>query len=63
MVHFYIEDRYVSAGPLMNMPYMTRVPELMAAGANVAFGHGCAMNPWYGLGLAGMLEVAQMRSQ
>ena len=29
---------------------MTRVPELMAAGVNVAFGHDCVMDPWYGMG-------------
>ena len=39
---------------------MTRVPELMAAGVNVAFGHDCAMDPWYSLGSADMLEVANM---
>jgi cytosine deaminase len=39
---------------------MTRVPELMAAGLNVAFGHDCAMDPWYPLGSADMLEVAHM---
>jgi cytosine deaminase len=39
---------------------MTRVPELMAAGITVAFGHDCVMDPWYGLGSADMLEVAQM---
>ena len=39
---------------------MTRVPELMAAGVNVAFGHDCVMDPWYGLGQADMLEVAHM---
>jgi cytosine deaminase len=39
---------------------MTRVPELMAAGVNVAFGHDCVMDPWYGLGSGDMLEVAQM---
>ena len=39
---------------------MTRVPELMAAGVNVGFGHDCAMDPWYALGSADMLEVAQM---
>ena len=39
---------------------MTRVPELMAAGVNVAFGHDCVMDPWYSLGSADMLEVAQM---
>ncbi len=39
---------------------MTRVPELMAAGVNVAFGHDCVMDPWYALGSADMLEVAHM---
>lgn len=39
---------------------MTRVPELMAAGVNVAFGHDCVMDPWYALGAADMLEVAHM---
>jgi cytosine deaminase len=39
---------------------MTRVPELMAAGLTVAFGHDCAMDPWYSLGSADMLEVAGM---
>ena len=39
---------------------MTRVPELMAAGVTVAFGHDCVMDPWYGLGSADMLEVAHM---
>jgi cytosine deaminase len=37
---------------------MTRVPELMAAGVNVAFGHDCVMDPWYSLGSGDMLEVA-----
>jgi cytosine deaminase len=39
---------------------MTRVPELMAAGIDVAFGHDCVMDPWYPLGSADMLEVASM---
>jgi cytosine/creatinine deaminase len=39
---------------------MTRVPELMAAGINVAFGHDCVMDPWYALGSGDMLEVAHM---
>jgi len=39
---------------------MTRVPELMAAGIEVAFGHDCVMDPWYGLGSGDMLEVAHM---
>ena len=39
---------------------MTRVPELLAAGVPVAFGHDCAMDPWYPLGRACMLDVAHM---
>ena len=39
---------------------MTRVPELLAAGINVGFGHDCVMDPWYSLGSADMLEVAHM---
>jgi cytosine/creatinine deaminase len=39
---------------------MTRVPELLAAGVNVGFGHDCVMDPWYPLGSGDMLEVAQM---
>jgi cytosine deaminase len=39
---------------------MTRVPELIAAGVPVAFGHDCVMDPWYALGSADMLEVASM---
>ncbi|MFM9900797.1 MAG: amidohydrolase family protein [Polaromonas sp.] len=39
---------------------LTRVPELMAAGVNVAFGHDCVMDPWYGMGSGDMLEVAHM---
>ena len=39
---------------------MTRVPELLAAGINVAFGHDCVMDPWYSLGSGDMLEVAHM---
>jgi cytosine deaminase len=39
---------------------MTRVPELMAAGVTVAFGHDCVLDPWYGMGSADMLEVAHM---
>jgi len=38
----------------------TRVPELMDAGVNVAFGHDCVMDPWYSLGSGDMLEVASM---
>ncbi|HMW22510.1 MAG TPA: amidohydrolase family protein [Burkholderiaceae bacterium] len=39
---------------------LTRVPELIAAGVTVAFGHDCVMDPWYSLGSADMLEVAAM---
>jgi cytosine deaminase len=37
-----------------------RVPELLAAGIPVAFGHDCVMDPWYSLGSGDMLEVAAM---
>ena len=39
---------------------MTRVPELLAAGVAVAFGHDCVLDPWYPLGSGDMLEVAHM---
>ena len=63
---------HVVANPLINITLqgrhdsypkrrgLTRVPELMAQGVNVAFGHDCVMDPWYSLGSADMLEVAQM---
>jgi cytosine deaminase len=39
---------------------MTRVPEMLAMGIPVAFGHDCVMDPWYGMGSGDMLEVANM---
>jgi cytosine deaminase len=36
------------------------VPELLAAGINVGFGHDCVLDPWYALGSGDMLEVAAM---
>jgi cytosine/creatinine deaminase len=39
---------------------MTRVPELMAAGCDVALGHDSVLDPWYPLGRADMLDVAHM---
>jgi cytosine deaminase len=63
---------HVVANPLVNITLqgrhdsyprrrgMTRVPELLAAGVNVGFGHDCVMDPWYALGSADMLEVAAM---
>jgi cytosine deaminase len=39
---------------------MTRVPELLAAGIDVAHGQDCCMDPWYSFGSADMLEVASM---
>lgn len=65
-------DLQVIANPLINITLqgrhdsypkrrgMTRVPELMNAGLNVAFGHDCVMDPWYSLGSGDMLEVASM---
>ena len=63
---------HVVANPLINITLqgrhdgyprrrgMTRVPELLAAGVNVGFGHDCVLDPWYALGSADMLEVAEM---
>lgn len=39
---------------------LTRVPELLAAGVNVAYGHDCIMDPWYSLGSHDMLDVAHL---
>ena len=39
---------------------MNRLPELRAGGVNVAFGHDCVMDPWYGVCCDYMLEVAHM---
>jgi cytosine/creatinine deaminase len=39
---------------------LTRIPELRARGVPVALGQDCAMDPWYGLGAAHMLDVAHM---
>jgi cytosine deaminase len=39
---------------------MTRVPEMLGAGIDVAFGQDCVLDPWYSLGSADMLEVAHM---
>ncbi len=63
---------HVVANPLINITIqgrhdtypkrrgMTRVPEQLAAGLTVAFGHDCVMDPWYSLGAADMLQVAHM---
>jgi len=63
---------HVVANPLINITLqgrhdtypkrrgLTRVPELLAAGVNVGFGHDCVMDPWYALGSACMLDVASM---
>ena len=64
---------HVVANPLINITLqgrrdsyprrrgMTRVDELMVeGGVNIAFGHDCVMDPWYALGSADLLEVAQM---
>jgi cytosine/creatinine deaminase len=63
---------HVVANPLINITLqgrhdsyprrrgMTRVPEQLAHGLTVAFGHDCVMDPWYSLGSGDMLEVAHM---
>lgn len=65
-------DLGVVANPLINITLqgrhdsypkrrgMTRVPELLAAGLTVAFGHDCVRDPWYAGGSADMLEAAHM---
>lgn len=39
---------------------MTRVGEMWDAGANIAFGQDCVMDPWYAFGTEDMLDVAHM---
>jgi cytosine/creatinine deaminase len=39
---------------------LTRIPELRAHGVRVALGQDCVMDPWYGMGQADMLDVANM---
>ncbi len=63
---------HVVANPLINITLqgrsdtypkrrgMTRVPEMMDAGINVAFGHDCVMDPWYSFGTHDMLDAAHM---
>lgn len=63
---------HVVANPLINITLqarsdtypkhrgMTRVPEMLASGINVAFGHDCVMDPWYSFGTHDMLDVAHM---
>ena len=65
-------DLHVIPNPLINITIqgrhdtypkrrgLTRVPEQIEAGLNVAFGHDCVMDPWYPLGSHDMLEVAHM---
>ena len=65
-------DLGVVANPLINITLqgrhdtypkrrgMTRVPELMAVGLTVAFGHDCVLDPWYSGGSGDMLEAAHM---
>jgi cytosine deaminase len=63
---------HVVANPLINITLqgrsdtypkrrgMTRVPEMLDKGINVAFGHDCVMDPWYSFGTHDMLDVAHM---
>ncbi|MBE9476448.1 MAG: amidohydrolase family protein [Proteobacteria bacterium] len=65
-------DLHVIPNPLINIMLQgrhdtypkrrgqTRVPELRAAGVNIGFGSDCVMDPWYSLGRADMLDVANM---
>ena len=68
-------DLGVVANPLINITLqgrhdtypkrrgMTRVPELMAAGLTVAFGHDCVLDPWYSGGSGDMLERSYFYAQ
>lgn len=73
LVPLMVEARLdVVANPLINITLqgrhdtypkrrgLTRVPELMAAGLTVAFGHDCVTDPFYPMGSGDMLEVASM---
>ena len=65
-------DLNIIANPLINITIqgrqdnypkrrgLTRIPEQLNAGLQVAFGHDCVMDPWYPLGSHDMLEVAHM---
>lgn len=65
-------ELHVIANPLINIAIqgrhdtypkrrgLTRVPELLAAGINVAFGMDCVMDPWYSLGTGDPLDAAYM---
>ncbi len=39
---------------------LTRVPELLEAGVEVALAQDCVMDPWYALGTGDMLDAARM---
>lgn len=39
---------------------LTRVPEMIAEGIRVGWGQDCVLDPWYSLGNADMLDVANM---
>lgn len=39
---------------------LTRVPQMMDMGINVALGLDCVMDPWYSMGTADLLDVAHM---
>ncbi len=39
---------------------LTRIPELIEAGIDVALGQDCVMDPWYSMGTGDLLDVAHM---
>jgi cytosine/creatinine deaminase len=39
---------------------LTRIPQMLEIGINVAFGMDCVMDPWYSLGTANPLDAAHM---
>ena len=56
-------DNIVLQGRLDSYPKrrgITRIPELLEAGANVGVGHDSIVDPWYPLGSGNLLEAASM---
>ncbi|MCC1491848.1 amidohydrolase family protein [Cognatishimia sp. F0-27] len=39
---------------------LTRIPDLLAAGLDVALGQDCVLDPWYAMGTGDVLDVAHM---
>lgn len=53
-------SRHVESPAIPKRCGKTRVPELMAAGLTVAFGHDCVLDPWYPMDAGDTLKLASM---